>query len=86
MRSLPNTCTHDWHWESNPKPVDLESSTLSTQSLALMTRNRVRRMEEMCCNENGLPLVLIPPWFLVSSLVTLSSHELWSGHYLSHCS
>ena len=30
MRSLPNTSTHDQQWESNPRPSDLESNTLST--------------------------------------------------------
>ena len=30
LRSLPNTSTHDQHWESNPKPSDLESNISST--------------------------------------------------------
>ena len=30
IRSLPNTSTHGQHWESNPRPSDLESNALST--------------------------------------------------------
>ena len=30
MRSLPDTATHDQQWESNPRPSDPESNTLST--------------------------------------------------------
>ena len=30
LRSLPDTSTHDQHWESNPKPSDLESNAPST--------------------------------------------------------
>ena len=29
MRRLPNTCTHEQQWESNPRPVDLDSNALS---------------------------------------------------------
>ena len=28
--SLPDTSTHGQHWESNPRPSDLESNVLST--------------------------------------------------------
>ena len=34
IRSLPGTSTHDYHWESNPRPSDLESNALSTWSHA----------------------------------------------------
>ena len=27
---VPDTPTHDQHWESNPRPSDLESNALST--------------------------------------------------------
>ena len=30
IRSLPDTSTHGQHWESNPRPSDLESSAPST--------------------------------------------------------
>ena len=30
IRSLPNTSTHDQHWELNPRPSDLESNALFT--------------------------------------------------------
>ena len=30
LRSLHDTSTHDQHWESNPKPSDLESNAPST--------------------------------------------------------
>ena len=30
FRSLPDTSTHGQHWESNPRPSDLESNALST--------------------------------------------------------
>ena len=30
LRSLPDTSTHDQHWESNPNPSDLESNAPST--------------------------------------------------------
>ena len=31
LRSLPNTYTHGQHWETNPRPSDLESNALSTR-------------------------------------------------------
>ena len=31
IRSLPNTSTHGQHWETNPRPSDLESNALSTR-------------------------------------------------------
>ena len=31
MRILPNTSTHGQHWESTPRPSDLESNVLSTR-------------------------------------------------------
>ena len=30
IRSLPDTSTHSHHWESNPRPCDLEFNALST--------------------------------------------------------
>ena len=30
IRSLPDTSTHGQHWESNPRPSDLESNALTT--------------------------------------------------------
>ena len=30
IRSLPDTSTHDQHWELNPRPSDLESNALLT--------------------------------------------------------
>ena len=30
IQSLPDTSTHGQHWESNPRPSDLESKALST--------------------------------------------------------
>ena len=30
IRSLPDTSTHSQHWESNPRPSDLESNAVST--------------------------------------------------------
>ena len=38
MRSLPDTSTHDRQWESNPRPLDLESGALTTQPCAPMKR------------------------------------------------
>ena len=34
MRSLPDTCTHDQQWESNPRHLDLESNAPSTRPRA----------------------------------------------------
>ena len=34
MRSWPNSSPHDQQWESNPRPFDLESNVLSTQTHA----------------------------------------------------
>ena len=34
MRSVPNTSTHDRQWESNPRPLDLESGALTTRPCA----------------------------------------------------
>ena len=31
MKRLPDTSTHDQQWESNARPSDLESNTLSTR-------------------------------------------------------
>ena len=34
IQSLPDTSTHGQQWESNPRPSDLESNTLSTRPYA----------------------------------------------------
>ena len=34
MRSLPNTSARDRQWESNPRPLDTESVTLTTRLYA----------------------------------------------------
>ena len=34
IQSLPDTSTHDQHWELNPRPSDLEANALSTQPRA----------------------------------------------------
>ena len=39
IRSLPNTSTHGQHWESNPRPSDLEPNSLSTRPHASTTKN-----------------------------------------------
>ena len=38
IRSLPDTSTHGQHWESNPRPSDLESNVLSTEPHELRIR------------------------------------------------
>ena len=40
IRSLPDTSTHGQHWESNPRPSDLESNALSTGPHAPGNNNR----------------------------------------------
>ena len=39
IQNLPDTFTHGQHWESNPRPFDLESNALSTEPDAPDNRN-----------------------------------------------
>ena len=52
IQSLPNTSTHDQHWESNPRPSDLKSNSLSTGPHAPTTFYRCHRLFNInaCCN------------------------------------
>ena len=46
IRSLPDTSTHGQHWESNPRPSDLESNALTTGPHSLFQKKSCRHLEE----------------------------------------
>ena len=48
IRSLPDTSTHGQHWESNPRPSDLESNALSTGPH--LSINAEKLTSEFCVN------------------------------------
>ena len=69
IRSLPDTSTYGQHWDSNPRPSDLESNALSTGPHALYiwkytyTGPQLRLMHKPSCLQ------------ILHSFYTLSAHS-----------
>ena len=71
IRSLPDTSTHGQHWESNPRPSDLESNALSTwprapKLITICLENSFKRTDK-----------LSEDWYLMTEWI-LRYHTRWT--------